>query len=121
MADAAVSAGFAAWLKAEQRMLPVAVPGATRWPRGRTIAVATPFATVEGAQAEGARLTAFYAAPLVLDRAIVVGRRADLWGRCIAVDYARYGYAPGDLVFVIGAQELDNGTTQLTVLRRLAA
>jgi len=42
-------------------------------------------------------------------------------GRCIAVDYARYGYAPGDLVFVIGAQELDNGTTQLTVLRRLAA
>ncbi|MDQ1229264.1 hypothetical protein [Sphingomonas sp. SORGH_AS_0879] len=116
-----VAAGYAAQLKAEQRELPVATASAARWPKGRTITSASPFATEAGAQAEGARLAAFYAFPMVEDVAIVTGARADLQGRCIAADCTRLDYKPGDLVFVIEARELDNNTTALTVLKRLGA
>ncbi len=121
MADTNVTAGYAAQLKAAQRELPVATAAAARFPKGRTITSSSPFATEAGAQAEGARLAAFYAFPLVEDVAIVAGARADLQGRCIAADCRRLDYRPGDLVFVIGAQELDNGTTSLTVLKRVGA
>lgn len=121
MADTNVTAGYAAQLKAAQRELPVATAAAARFPKGRTITSASPFATEAGAQAEGARLAAFYAFPLVEDVAIVAGARADLQGRCIAADCRRLDYRPGDLVFVIEAQELDNGTTSLTILKRVGA
>ncbi|KQO58837.1 hypothetical protein [Sphingomonas sp. Leaf257] len=116
-----VAAGYAAQLKAPQRELPVATASAARFPKGRTITSASPFATEAGAQAEGARLAAFYGYPLVEDVAIVAGARADLQGRCIVADCTRLDYRPGDLVFVIGAQELDNGTTSLTILKRVGA
>lgn len=121
MADAPVAAGYAAQLKANQRELPVATVAAARFPKGRTIASASPFATEAGAQSEGARLAAFYGYPLVEDVAIVAGARADLQGRCIAVNCSRLDYRAGDLVFVLGAQELDNNTTSLTVLKRVGA
>jgi hypothetical protein len=118
---AVVEAGYAAQLKSAQRELPVATPGAARFPKGRTITSASPFATEAGARAEGDRLAAFFGYPLVEDVAVVRGARADLQGRCIAADCTRLDYRPGDLVFVIEAQELDNDTTQLTVLKRMVA
>ncbi|MET3436321.1 hypothetical protein [Sphingomonas sp. 1185] len=121
MTEAPVAAGYAAQLKANQRELPVATAAAARWPKGRTIASASPFATEAGAAAEGVRLAAFYGYPLVEDVAIVQGARSDLQGRCIAADCNRLDYRPGDLVFVIEAQELENNTTSLTVLKRVGA
>lgn len=117
---AAVDQGFAAALKGEHLTATVSAEAGAWAGRGRQLAVTSPLATREGAAAEGSRLLALFGGPLVRDRAVVDGERRNLARRCIrlrgGLDYS----AAGDLVFVLGVQEQANGTTILTVLRRLA-
>lgn len=100
----------------------VATPATSgRWPaNGRRIEALSPFATQAGGEAEAARVAALFDAPLVRDRAVVPGRVRDLTRRCIRLKAEGLDYpAEGALVIVLGAAEQENGTTVLTVLRRL--
>jgi len=118
----AVDQGYAAWLKAEELIEEVASPDAARWAaQGRTIRVSSPLATEAGAAAEGARQIAQMGRPFVEDVAIVAGHHADWVGRCIegVSDDLDYDVA-GELLIVIGAEELADNTTALTVLKRQA-
>lgn len=114
---ATVDRGYAAALKAPQATRVVAANG---WATANVITVPTPFATEAGAAAEGARVAEFMGGPLVRDRAVVAGERRDLARRCIRLSGGLDYRAAGELVFVIGVAEQTNGTSVLTVLRRLA-
>ena len=76
-------------------------------------------ATIAGGQAEAARQLAFQTGPKVRDTAIVAGRRRDLIGKVITGQIGKLGYDDGVPAFVIGAAEQTDGTTVLTILRRL--
>lgn len=119
---AQIDGGYAAWLKSEELSLSVAPADAGRWAQqGKSITSSTPFAEEVGAQAEGARVATFLSGPLVRDRVIVAGERRDLWARTVRVRSDRLDYSEaGELVFVIGFAEQPNGTTVLTVLRKLS-
>jgi hypothetical protein len=49
----------------------------------------------------------------------VKGRRNDLAGKVATLTGDQLGYSGGVIVLVLGAVEQDDGTTQLTVLRKL--
>lgn len=117
-----VDSPYVAQLKAESLSVTVSGPQAARWPtQGIAAKGLSPFQTPEGASNEGARRAAFRGAPLVRERATVPGRHSALFGRCITLRAAQLGYAAGgERVYVMGAEELDNDTTALTVLRRLS-
>lgn len=120
MSGATVDQGFAAWLKAEQLLVTLDSPVAARWQAiGATAERGAPFATAAGALAEAQRRLA-WAGPLAIDTAVVPGERRDLIGACVTLKASALGYAAaGEAVLVIGVEEQANGTSVLTLLRRL--
>lgn len=119
MSGATVDQGFAAWLRAEQLLVTLDSPVAARWQDIGAIAERpSPFATSTGALAEAQRRLA-WAGPLAIDKAVVPGERRDLIGQCVTIKAATLGYDAGVAVLVIEVVEQDNGTSLLTILRRL--
>jgi hypothetical protein len=116
-----VDAGIAAWLKAPA-LFAEAFPGGVAWGADQAVEVefTTPIDAVADADAEAARTLAIIAGPNVKDRVLVRGQRRDLLNKCVTIKSARQGYSgAGTKVFVLGATEIENGTTLLTVLRKL--
>jgi hypothetical protein len=116
-----VDAGFATWLKEGALYLSVSPDNAAAWAgNGVETEIVTPFALRAAAVAAGSAQADFLKGPNVKDLLAVRGARRDLIGRCIALTGDRMGYSNvGRAAFVLGAEELDNGTTILAVLRRL--
>lgn len=117
-----VDSGYADWLKKGALFLTAAPGIAGAWPdRGKATEITTPFVTRAAALAEADRQLDFLAGPNVKDKVLVMGARKDLIGRSIIAQGDRLGYEANPTVFVLGVEELDNGTTVLTVVRGLAA
>lgn len=119
---AVVDSGVAAWLKSDARNVGATVAGAAAaWgDRALDSRVVSPLALKADAQALATAQAQFLAGPLARDRVVVKGARKDLVGRLVTLVGDRLGYDVGPSVFVIGAQEADQGgTTELTVLKRL--
>lgn len=123
MPGADVDLGFAAWLKADA--LFTSADDATnvaRFPtQGSSTEITTCLGTKAGADAEGARQAGFLGGgAIVKDKVIVMGRRKDMAGKAWTLAGDRMGYeAGGAAAYVLGAQENPNGTTTLTVLKKL--
>lgn len=118
---ATVEAGYAAWLKTDARYVGATIAGAkASWgDKAISSTVISPLAFKADAQAEAIKQAQFLAGPIARDKAIVKGYRKDLIGQLVTLFADRLGYEPGPSVFVVGAAENDNGTTTLTVLKRL--
>lgn len=115
-----VDQGYADSLKGASLQMVASDAQAGLWPDGRQLTVTTPFASRAAAASEGARQAAFHGGPKVIEKAIVVGLRRDLIGRVIAATGNRLGYSAAPInVAVLGAAEQPDGTTVLTVVRRL--
>jgi len=114
---------YAQWLKAEALFALGTVVGAqANWgDKALDSTTISPLANAADAATEATAQAAFLGAgPLAIDKATVTGQRQDLTGQVITITGDRYGYeGAGKVVFVLGAAEQDNGTTILTVLRRL--
>lgn len=114
-----VASDYAAYLKADALYATVATANAAAWPDGVTLERTSAMATIDAGVGEAARQAAFLGGATVRDIAIVPGRRSDLLGRCIVGRHSDLGYAAGVAAFVIGVEEMTDGTTQLTVIRKL--
>ena len=79
----------------------------------------SPLALRSDAAAEGARQLAFFGQALAVETLELAGRHAGLVGRSRRIETDAPGYSGTPAVFVIGAQERGNGTTLLTVLRKV--
>lgn len=116
MADAATYD----WLKSDGKVAAFSNAAAAGFGAGVTdSAIRTPFDTAGGVNAEGARQLAFLDGPLVPEVLRVEGMRVDLIGRAVTLTAPVGGYAAGATVYVIGADEQDDGGTLLEVLRVL--
>ena len=105
----------AAWLQSPELLAEASGPAG--WgTSARDSRVGSPLAAQADAQAEAARQAAFLGPAAFRDRVRVEGQRLDLIGR--AVPLAIDGGA-AVACFVLAAAELDDGGTELTVLRRL--
>lgn len=115
---------YAQWLKAEALFALATVAGAvTTWgDKALDSSVISALANSADAATEAAAQASFLAGPLAVDKAVVKGQRQDLVGQVITITGDRLGYETGGgkVVFALGAVENDNGTTTLTILRRLA-
>jgi hypothetical protein len=115
-----VASDYAAYLKAPALYATVSTEEAALWPDGLRPERSSPFATIDGGVGEAARQALFVGGAKVRDLALVNGRRGDLLGKAIVGRGDRLGYeGDGAVVFVIGAQELDDNTTMLTVVGKL--
>lgn len=117
----AVASDYAAWLQDQARYRTFS-PGAL--PSGlQAMAVdselITPFAASSAADTEVQRQLNFLGSALAADNAVVKGRQSDLAGRVVTLKGDQLGYDAGITVLVISAQENEDGTTQLLVLRKL--
>ena len=83
--------------------------------------ISTPLAIRSDAAVEGQRQLAFLGVPMALETLELPGRQAALLGTSKRIACDAPGYEATPAVFVIGVQENDNGSTQLTVLRRVFA
>lgn len=116
-----VDSGLAAWLK-ERALYTAHVPaGAAAWgDRAVESEIISPLAMRVNAIAEATRQAAFLTGPNCKDRVVILGRRRDLLGKPVTLVGDRLGYeGAGAIAFVVGAQENDNGTTSITVIKRL--
>lgn len=116
----AVDLSFAAWLKSQALLATATPPSAATWD-GKTVSssITSPLVHAVDAQAAAARQAAFLAGPLVEDDHVVRGRLRALQGQLVILNGDRLGYEGGSLAFVLGADEQTDGTTILTVLKRL--
>ena len=116
-----VDAGFAAWLKSESLFVSAAPANAAAWAgRGEESEVRSLLVNKADALAEAARQAGFLGGPNARDRHVVPGARKDLLGKTITIRGDRLGYtAAGVPAFVLGVVENDNGTSTITVLRKL--
>lgn len=118
-----VDGQVAAWLKSPA-LFTGASPGGIAWDatQGVDAEFMSPIDLRADAFAEAGRHAAFLQGPNVKDRILVKGARRDLLFKCVTVKEVRgrlgYGGA-GKNVFVVGVQENENGTTSLTVIRKL--
>ena len=115
-----VSSDYAAYLKAPGLYAAADRPNAGSWADGVTLTRDSSMATVAGGQIEAGRQIAFLGGALVRDAGVVPGRKGYLLGRAIIGRHIELGYAAGVTAFVIGAEEQANGTTKLTIIRKLA-
>lgn len=115
---------FADWLKTGALYVTRPSPSAATWtPTGTGIEseIVSPLATRAAAVTEGDRQAAFMGGPVVKDRLLVPGARKDLYGKAFNARGDRLGYSGVAVpVYCIGAEELDNGWTALTVVRIMA-
>lgn len=118
---ATVEPGYAAWLKTDARYVGATIAGAkAAWgDKAINATIVSPLAFKADAQAEAVKQAQFHAGPVARDKAIVKGYRKDLIAQVVTLFGDRLGYEPGPSVFVIGAAENANGTTTLTILKRL--
>ncbi len=79
--------------------------------------VISPIAAAAHAISEADRQLAFLGQPLAEETIELEGQWISLLGTALRIVCDRAGYALGPMVFVIGAEEQDGGTTRLTVLR----
>ena len=79
--------------------------------------VLSPIAGSAAALSESDRQLAFLGQPLAEETIDVEGQWVGLIGTARRIVCDRAGYASGPVVFVIGAEERDDGMTRLTVLR----
>lgn len=119
---ASVDAGVVDWLKNGALFVTSVPAGAAAWAgKGVESEIVSPIVARAAAVTEADRQSAFLSGPNVKDRVLVLGWRKDLYGKPITIKGDRLGYTPAGVVaFVLGVEEQDNGTTVLTVLRRLA-
>lgn len=117
-----VSITVAEYLKSEALFASVASPSGVAW-AGRAVEsqIISPLYFGDDAAAEATRQAAFLAGPLVEDVLIIPGQRKDLFLKAITADGDKLGYSGGKPCFVIGFNERDDGHTELTVVRSLAA
>jgi hypothetical protein len=116
-----VSSAFAQWLR--DPALYVSASHGTL-PAGHSAAaveqeIISPLAERAAANSELTRQMAFVGGPLVIDRHVVKGQQQALVGRPVNIRGDQLGYDGTLAVFVLEAEELDEGLTALTVLRRL--
>lgn len=71
------------------------------------------------ADAETTRQVSYLGYTLAIDAHTVKGQQKDLLGKPVTLTGDYLGYDTSPTVFVIGAEEGDDNTTQLTVVRRL--
>jgi len=122
----AVDLQQAAWLKSDSLVAQAVPSTGVIWDAARAndVKFTTPIDGLTDANTEAARTIALLRGPNVKERVSVKGRRRDLLFKCISVSFTRLGYVnTGTLkkVFVIGvAEDPENNTTILTVLRSLA-
>lgn len=117
-----ISLTVAEYLKSEAIFVSVANPSGVAW-AGRAVEseIISPLYFGDDAADEATRQAAFLAGPLVEDVLTVAGQRKDLFLKAITATGDKLGYAGGKACFVIGFEEQENGTTELTVVRSLAA
>ena len=116
----AVNPSVADWLEADALYATATDPAAADWGDSATESeIISPLALKADALAEAARQLGFQGGPLTIDEHIVLGRQIALIGTAQTLTGDRLGYESGGAVFVIGAVENADGTTTLTVLRRL--
>lgn len=115
-----VDAGYALRLKSQAAYVSTVPAGAPAWgERGVETETISPLALAADAVDEAQRQANFLGGPLAVDRHVVQGRRRDLMLKPTTVVGDRLGYESAPLVFVIGVVENGNGTSTLTVLKRL--
>lgn len=83
--------------------------------------VVSPIAAAADAVGEADRQLAFLGQPLAEETIELEGQWISMLGTARRIVCDRAGYALGPVVFVIGAEEQDGGTTRLTVLRPMGA
>lgn len=117
---APVDPATASWLKSEAmfRTRNATLPAGLQ-PMATDSEIITPFAASASADAELTRQAGLFDGALAQDTAIVSGRRSDLAGKCVTLTADLLNYNAGADVLVIQAAEQDDGTTLLTVLRKL--
>lgn len=118
---ATIDAGFAAWLKSTALYTTSAPSGVAETFGSKAVSseIVSAIAFAPDAVEEAARQAAFLGYPLARDEHVVVGRLASLVGRVVPIRGDRLGYDAAPLCFVLEASEQDDGTTRLTVLKRL--
>lgn len=110
---------FADWLKAVALYATATVDASAWGDSAIETEIVSPLAFRPDALAEAARQLDALGGPLAVDEHVVLGRRSDLIGQTVAILGDRLGYETPARVFVIGVAEQANGTTTLTVLKRL--
>lgn len=119
----AVDAALASWLQGQYRYaVATSDPVGAAWgDLALTSEIGTPLLTKADALVEAARQHGFLLQPTAIETVELPGLRNDLVGRLIEFHADDGGYATGQRVFVLGAEELaDVEATMLTVLRRMA-
>jgi hypothetical protein len=117
----AVDPNYASWLKSEAMFRSWTNSGLPSGLQAMAIdsEIITPFAASAAADTELTRQGALLDGPLALDSVTCCGRRVDLVGKCITLSGDQLNYSAGVNVLVIQANEQEDGTTQLLVLRAL--
>lgn len=82
--------------------------------------ISAPYANRGDAQIEGTAQIGFLGQPMAQEQLRVPGRRVDLVGQARRIVADRVGYGTGILVFILGAQEENDNSTLLTVLRPMS-
>lgn len=119
----AVDPALASWLQSEYRYAgTVSDPVGAAWgDLAVTGEIGTPILNKADAVAEAGRQHNFMLKPMVTETVEVPGLRIDLVGKPMDFYADGGGYAGGQRVFVLEAQEqAETETTVLTILRRLA-
>jgi hypothetical protein len=116
-----VDPGYADYLKSESLTAVAAVAGAeAKWgDRAVTSSIMTPLVDLTATNVEAAAQADFLAGPCARDTIVVRGKLASLFLRPVTIKGDRLGYESSPVVFVLAATENPNGTTTLTVLKRL--
>lgn len=117
-----VDADFAEWLRSEALMArAVDAPTDAKWGAlAIDTRISSALALKVDADAEAVRQLAFLTGPPVVETLRVEGKQIGLLGRVVTLRTATGDYAGGVQVFVLGADESEQGGgTRLTVLRRL--
>lgn len=113
-----VEATFADWLRSAA-LVSVASAASPFGTLAQSSAITSALAAKADADAESARQLGFLGGARVVDKLRVADRRVDLIGKALTLTAEHEGYRGGAVVFVIAAEELDDGGTLLSVIRRL--
>lgn len=116
----AVDSDFAAWLRADclySKATATLSSGLQAVAKDSEIISA--LAAIADADAENARQIAILGQTLAIDRHVIPGARRDLIGKPVTLVSGYLGYDAGVTVFVLRSDERDEGSTELSVLRRL--
>jgi len=119
---ATVEPGYASWLTLPARYVSTAIAGAASAWAGlaEDSSIISPLALKADAQTVATSQAQILAGPNARDQLTIAGLHADKIGTVINVTADRAGYENGANVFVVGAQEADEGkVTTLTVIKRL--